>query len=206
MKLSDISVHTSRVLVLPLAAVALAAALVAQPEKPYKVDIEGDYIVLSVDENAGIPIKDFIKITENITKKTYTYDNNDFQNPDNKIHFIGSMRIKKSNFFSFFQTVLYMKDFACVLRGEADTEMVQIIFMRGPKRPEITTGARLVLPEDLEQYKNQTLSSSKNLNMTYRPRGRELRNCAISHSSPAAVRADSAGTAAECLCNASTSS
>ena len=106
MKLSDITVLSSRVLVPPLAAIALGAALAAQPEKPYTAKEEGEYIVLTVHENDGIPIKDFIKIAEGITKKTYTFDNNDFQNPDNKITFIGPMRVKKSNFFSFFQTVL----------------------------------------------------------------------------------------------------
>ncbi|MEE9126621.1 MAG: secretin N-terminal domain-containing protein [Planctomycetota bacterium] len=153
MKLSDIAVTTARFLVLLLAAASLAAQ---DPEPPYVVDIKDGYIILTVDENAGLPIKDFIKIAQLHTKKVYTFDETDFQNPDNKINFIGSARVKKENFFSFFQTVMYMKDFACVLRGGSETEIVQIIFIRGPKRPEIATGARLVMPEDLEQYKHQT--------------------------------------------------
>ncbi|MHC4079333.1 MAG: secretin N-terminal domain-containing protein, partial [Planctomycetota bacterium] len=164
MKLPDISVTAVRVLAQALAPVlalllapaSLSAQVEPKPKPPFTFDEKEGYIVIAIDENKGMAIKDFIKVTESITGKVYTYDESDFQNPDNKINFIGSMRIKKENFFSFFQTVMYMKDFACVLRGEGDTEMVQIIFIRGPKRPEIATGARLVMPEDLDQYKNQT--------------------------------------------------
>ncbi|MHC4515754.1 MAG: secretin N-terminal domain-containing protein [Planctomycetota bacterium] len=163
MKLPDNSVTAVRVLapaLPPVLALLLAAASlsaqVEEPKPPWRISTEGDYIVIAVDENKGMAIKDFIKVAQVYTNKVYTFDESDFQNPDNKINFIGSMKIKKDNFFSFFQTVMYMKDFACVLRGDSDTEMVQIIFIRGPKRPEIATGARLVMPEDLDQYKNQT--------------------------------------------------
>lgn len=146
---------------LPLAIAILAAGLAGQPEPrpPVKVTLDQGkgLITLAVDETQGVPLKMLIKIAQEYTGKVFTFDENDLQNPEtNRVNFIGSMTIKKENFFSFFQTVLYMKDFACVVRGEGDTEIVQIIFIRGPKRPEIQTGARLVLPEDLEKYKNQT--------------------------------------------------
>ena len=80
MKLLHTATHHTQVLAACLWGAALPAALAASlaaqdpdPGKAYDYKQEGDYIVLAVNENRGIPIKEFIKITEQITGKTFTF-------------------------------------------------------------------------------------------------------------------------------------
>lgn len=116
-----------------------------------------EYLVISVNEADGLPLKDFVKMAEGITGRVFTFNEAELsQDPNSKVAFIGTMRIKKANFFSFFQTMLYIKGFACVPRGERDTEIVEIVFSNGPRRTEIQTAARYVAPEEIVQYANQT--------------------------------------------------
>jgi general secretion pathway protein D len=123
--------------------------------KSYSLDVQGDNIIISLNENQGLPLFDFVKIAEQVTKKTFTYtkDEVDAAQP---IHFVGPMRSTKNNFFGFFQTVLYIKGFACSIRGEGQSELVNIISMRGQQRAEMNAGARLVPSDELDNYKNQT--------------------------------------------------
>jgi hypothetical protein len=109
--------------------------------KSYSLDVQGDNIIISLNENQGLPLFDFVKIAEQVTKKTFTYtkDEIDAAQP---IHFVGPMRSTKDNFFGFFQTVLYIKGFACSIRGEGQSELINIISMRGQQRAEMNAGAR----------------------------------------------------------------
>lgn len=139
-----------------LPAVGLRAQ-VPEPEPPVNVTIEGDYLVLSVGEKEGMDLRSFIKLAQQLTNKVFIYSEQDIaNNPDNKVTFIGPKRIKKSNFFAFFQTILYIKGFATLIHGDEDTEIIEIIFRSGPKRPELSTTARYVPPEEIPEYANQT--------------------------------------------------
>jgi general secretion pathway protein D len=136
---------------------ALTSILPAQDEKPsYKVDIEGDDIVMTVNENQGMPMKDFIKIAERQTGKLFVYPKTEVENDQSKILWIGTVRLRKEQFFAFFQTMLYIKGFACVIRGEGRSQLVDIISNRGQRVQEISIGALYVPVEDLDQYKHQT--------------------------------------------------
>ncbi|MEE2887309.1 MAG: secretin N-terminal domain-containing protein [Planctomycetota bacterium] len=135
----------------------LSLGLVAQDPvtKSYSLDVQGDNIIISLNENQGLPLFDFIKIAEQITKKTFTYTKDEIDQSQ-PIHFVGPMRSTRDNFFGFFQTVLYIKGFACSIRGEGQSELINIINMRGQQRSEMNAGARHVPSDELENYKNQT--------------------------------------------------
>lgn len=121
------------------------------------VRIEGEYLVLSVNEQEGMDLQQFIKLAQEVTKKTFTYSAGDVLNaPDAKITFLGTKRIRLDNFFAFFQTMLYIKGFATKIHGDEDTEIIEIIFRQGPKRVELSSGARYVTPDEIPSYGNQT--------------------------------------------------
>ncbi len=136
----------------------LPSMAVAQDEpKAFELKTEGDYLLFTVDETEGMPIKAFIKMGQEITGKVFVYSDNDLQSaPDPKISFVGTKKMRKSNFFAFFQTMLYVKGFATLIRGDQDTEITEIVYMQGPKRAEIQAAARYVEPEDIEEYSAQT--------------------------------------------------
>ncbi|MCA8967875.1 MAG: hypothetical protein KDC48_23545, partial [Planctomycetes bacterium] len=77
-----------------------------------------------------------------------------------KVNFLGTLRFKRArfeeDFFSFFQTMLYIKGFAIVPRGEGPLEILEVVYGGGPRQREITNGSRYVTPDDLPSYRNQT--------------------------------------------------
>ncbi len=123
---------------------------------------EGDYIAFSFNETQGMEMPEFIKWTERTTGKRFVFNETELAavGTGSRISFIGTLRLKKDrfrdDFFSFFQTMLYIKGFALVPRGEGDLELLEIVNMGGPRGREITNGARYVKPEDLRQYASQT--------------------------------------------------
>ncbi len=79
-----------------LAAVPLATALPAQvdPASPtYNIAVDGDNITMTVHENEGMAMKDFIKIAENVTGKVFIYKSEEVEQEVNKITFIGTVRL-----------------------------------------------------------------------------------------------------------------
>ena len=132
-----------------------------QGQQPRMVQ-EGDYIVFSMNENNGMELAEFIKWTQEVTDRRFTFTLSELTaaGQGNTITFLGPMRLKKArfkdDFYSFFQTMLYIKNFAVVPRGEGDLEILEIISITGPRQREITNGARYVTPDELPQYKNQT--------------------------------------------------
>ena len=125
--------------------------------------IEGpDTITFSMNENNGMELAEFIKWTQEVTEKRFTFTLSELTaaGQGNTITFLGPMTLKKArfkdDFYSFFQTMLYIKNFAVVPRGEGDLEILEIISITGPRQREITNGARYVTPDELPQYKNQT--------------------------------------------------
>ena len=122
-----------------------------------QVVIQGDYINIATDERTGLTLKEFVKIGQQVTKRTFVA--NWTENPQidtDKVALIGGMRVKKENFFSFFQTILAVKKYAMVPRGEDDTLFYELIFLMGPNKAEVRKAAKWVQPDDIETYKNQT--------------------------------------------------
>ena len=141
----------------PLLAGSLLLGSLAAQDPPPIVQEEGDYYVLNVGEREGTDIKAFIKLAQLITKKTFIYGDQDIDNaPDNKVTWVGTKRVRKDNFFAYFQTILYIKGFATVIHGDADTEIIEIIYRQGPKRPELSTKAVFITPDEIGDYANQT--------------------------------------------------
>ena len=171
-----------RLLTLAVAAVVPVASLLAQQPTPQPatpppaatanaqdpqgnvplMKTEGDYIAFSFNETNGMELPEFIKWTERMTGKVFTFNDTELQaaGQGTRITFVGTLRIKKErfreDFFAFFQTMLYIKGFAIVPRGKGDLEMLEIVSMNGPRNKEITNGAIYVTLEDIDKYASQT--------------------------------------------------
>lgn len=137
----------------------------AQEQKPQQQPrmVEGpDTITFSMNENNGMELAEFIKWTQEVTGKRFTFTLSELTaaGQGNTITFLGPMTLKKvrfkDDFYSFFQTMLYIKNFAVVPRGEGDLEILEIISITGPRQREITNGAKYVPPDELSQFRNQT--------------------------------------------------
>jgi len=161
--------HLRRLAQALIAAVALLPALRAQveeepPVKPVmEVDETTDTIAFSMNESNGMPLIEFVKWAQEVTGKRFTYTATELANGSsqgNSVSFLGTFRIKRdrfqTDFFSFFQTMLYIKGFAVVPRGDGDLEMLEIVMMQGQRGREVTNGARYVTPDELSDYRFQT--------------------------------------------------
>lgn len=166
----------ARVSALLTAAVLLIPTLRAQggtqppagqdPQRPtprMEIDEATDTIAFSMNENNGMQLAEFVKWAQEVTGRAFTFNQTELQSAGQgagEVSFLGTLRIKrdrfKEDFFSFFQTMLYIKGFAVVPRGEGSLEMLEIVSMSGPRNREVTNGARYVTPDELEQYRNQT--------------------------------------------------
>lgn len=127
------------------------------------MQLEGDRIVVSMSETSGLELPEFVKWAQEVTKRAFTFNEQEMINSaqgGSRVSFLGTLRFQRDtfqrDFFSFFQTMLYIKGFAIVPRGEGDLEILEIISTNGPRVREVTNGARYVTPDQLEDYKNQT--------------------------------------------------
>ena len=123
-----------------------------------------DTVAFSMNESNGMELIEFIKWASEITGRRFVYSATDLQPGGaagaNTVSFLGTFRIKRErfqeDFFAFFQTMLYIKNFAVVPRGEGELELLEIVNMGGPRGREVTSGARYVTPDELPQYRYQT--------------------------------------------------
>jgi general secretion pathway protein D len=128
-----------------------------------RMEVDGEYIAFSMNETNGMELPEFIKWAQEVTERAFTFSDQELQNSGQggaRVSFLGTLRIKrerfKDDFFSFFQTMLYIKGFAVLPRGEGSLEILEIVSMNGPRNREITNGAKYVTPDELPTYRNQT--------------------------------------------------
>lgn len=147
-----------------------AAAVPGQPpageerEAP-SYTITEDEVIFATDENKGITFMEFVKLAQQVTGRTFMPPEGVGPSPaaptgiqpgaagaGPRIAILGRMRVRKENFFSFFQTVLRIKDYAVVRRGQDDTEIYEIISLASPKRQEVKNAVRFVPVEELSNF------------------------------------------------------
>ncbi len=116
-----------RSLGLALLCAFLPVSGLASQEAPYTVDVRDGVITISVPDSGGLPMKDFVKIAQRVTGKLFTFTPQEVEGVS--VRFIGTARVSQARFFGSFQTMAYIKGFACVLRGEGSHEVVELIKM-----------------------------------------------------------------------------
>lgn len=123
---------------------------------------KGDTIVFSMNETSGMELKEFIKWAHELTGKRIVFNETELNQSTqgNRVSFLGTFTFKKetfkTDFFAFFQTMLYIKGFAILPRGSGDLEILEIVFMTGQRGREINSGARYTDADHVADFKDQT--------------------------------------------------
>ena len=146
-----------RVLATAAATVAIAAPAPVAPAPDTPVEQDDDSMVFSMKEQDGMALVDFIKWGQEVTGKRFTFNSQELAG--GKVDFIGTFRFPRAtfreDFYSFFQTMLYIKGFAVIPRGEGDLELLEIVMMAGTRGREISNGSIYVEPEQIGNYRYQ---------------------------------------------------
>ena len=149
------------------AAVLLAAVLLAAPvlaQQPFELKTEGDSLTLTIGDD-GIAMVEFVKLAERLTGRVFTFSKKEIAGAE-PVKLIGSVRMKKDAFLSFFQTRLYVEGFATRIRDKGDTEVIEIISARrsGHHRP---SDAKYVVAAELEGHKADTATVSTSIALAH---------------------------------------
>ncbi len=160
-------------LALPLAAAPAPPAAAAAPQNnpgqnnpggaqdPPPIQEEGEFYILNFSEaegvDVGMKLEEFVKICQQATglNFTYTKETRPLLQADT-VRMFGTKRIPKDDFYRFFQIMMFINDFATIEVGPDHLKVIVIqSLQQASARSGIQQRALYVLPDDLEQYKDQ---------------------------------------------------
>lgn len=154
-----------------LLAALLAPAASAAPQEPAVDDVqvpegllqeEGDYLLLDLAEldDQGLSLRQFIKVCQLNTGLNFTLDESGGQSirqklDQRKLLLYGPKRIRKADFYSFFQIMMKIHGFVCVQQGSGDLAVVVITEQLASNGALIKSNAQFVDWEDIESFNDQ---------------------------------------------------
>jgi type II secretion system protein D len=137
---------------------------VTEMEIPEGVAVEdGDYIKLNFNAAEGeeLHYDMFITMCQRVSGRIFTVDsesNTVSQKLENPVVLIGTMRIKREDFYSFFQTMMKINGLVCVEQGSGDLMVTMITADKisgTAVNPTVTANAKLIEPEETAFFANQ---------------------------------------------------
>ncbi|MDA1260272.1 MAG: hypothetical protein O3A20_06575 [Planctomycetota bacterium] len=160
---------------LRLASVALVAALLApaalyaQNEGLDDVQVpegllqdEGEYLLLDLAEldDQGLSLRQFIKVCQLNTGLNFTLDESAGTSirgklDQRKLLLYGAKRIRKADFYSFFQIMMKIHGFVCVQQGSGDLAVVVITEQLASNGALIKSNAQFVDYQEIESFNDK---------------------------------------------------
>lgn len=145
---------------------ALAPAMSAQDPVGAEIQVPdgviedaGEYLVLRFDETEeGLNLREFIKIAQINTGLNFTIDDSANAITDlagKRLLLYGSKRIKKEDFFSFFQIMMKIYGYVCVQQGSGELAVVVITKDNAQTRSSIKSNMIFVEVEDVESFSDK---------------------------------------------------
>ena len=144
--------------------VSLPQDPILEVEIPEGVTTEdGEYLELRFDETGseGLTIRQFIKICQVNTGRNFTVDKQN-TSVEGKLAetlvLYGRKRIRRDEFYSFFQSMLKFHGLVCVEQGEGDLSIVLItVAMQGGNKanPLVSQNTMLIPLDEVSDYANQ---------------------------------------------------
>lgn len=123
---------------------------------------DGEYITLDLSEvdEGGLTLRQFIKICEINTGKNFTVDETSSATVRQKLDqkrllLYGEKRIKKEDFYSFFQIMMKIHGFVCVTQGSGELEVVVITEQLASNNTLIKSNAIFVNSEEVDSFADQ---------------------------------------------------
>ncbi|MFT5051879.1 MAG: general secretion pathway protein D [Chlamydiales bacterium] len=142
-------------------ALALLPALQQGSEEPVPPiqEVGNDYVLNFAEgqtTDPGLSLAQFVIACEQVTGINFTYANETQSLLEStSVRLLGTKRVPKDEFYSFFQIMMIINDFVCSEIGEAPLSVVLISSLRTTDRNTIRGDAIYVAPEDLEKYAAQ---------------------------------------------------
>lgn len=121
---------------------------------------EGEFILLNFsDAPEGVSLRQFIKICQVNTARNFTIDASNQQAASEldrkKLLLYGSKRIRKTDFYSFFQTMMKINGFVCVQQGAGDLAVIVITPLNATTQSQVKANTLFVEMEDVNQFEDQ---------------------------------------------------
>lgn len=140
---------------------AAGLVLLAARPRSQKIRVEGGSVFFKLDEQKGVPFLEFVKFAQKFTGKTFYFDaqqgtSSNAADQAQQIQLLGTLKIEKEDFYSFFQTVLFLKGWVCVPRGRPDSQFVDLVWLEGRRASNLRRGVIWVPPQELADYADRT--------------------------------------------------
>lgn len=126
------------------------------------VEEEGDYLTLQFDETKdGLTLAQFVKIAQEFTGRNFTVDDSQSGGTttgtleSKRLLLYGPKRIKREDFYAFFQIMMKINGFVIVQQGAGDLAVEVITIDNVQTRGSIKTNGRFVEAEEVELYADQ---------------------------------------------------
>ena len=142
----------------PAAPAAPRAVLQGQDEPVPPIQSQGDDYILtfSEDPNDSMSLEEFVKACQEATGLNFVVPpDSESQLTTGKVRMFGQKRIPKRDFYSFFQIIMFINDFACIEVGSGPLRVIvvqQLAQATGRGGQNIKQRAEYVLPDDLDRY------------------------------------------------------
>lgn len=151
--------------VLLLAAGPLAAVAPAMQDPLGDVEVpegvlqeQGDYLLIDLSEldEQGLTLRQFIKVCQLNTGYNFTIDDTGGsirpKLDSKRLLLYGQKRIKKSDFYSFFQIMMKIQGFVCVQQGSGDLAVIVITEQLASNSALIKANAQFVDAEEVDAF------------------------------------------------------
>lgn len=152
-----------------LAALVAPAALHAQNEALDDVQVpegllqdDGEYLLLDLAEldDQGLSLRQFIKVCQLNTGLNFTLDESGGPGirgklDQRKLLLYGPKRIRKADFYSFFQIMMKIHGFVCVQQGSGDLAVVVIVEQLASNGAMIKSNAQFVDYQEIESFNDK---------------------------------------------------
>ena len=151
-------------LLLPLIAFLAPSSLAqnrsADGEEVPPIQLVGDYFVINIanTKDNQVSLEQFIGLCQEATGLNFTYSTDTQRGlADRKMRLLGTMRVPRDEFYSWFQIMLIIEQFACIEIGPPHLAVIQIqdLGAANPRAQTPKTYAKWVQPEDIDEYADQ---------------------------------------------------
>ncbi len=144
----------------PFAAVGYPPPIQGDSQVP-AIQSQGDDYILTFSEDAqsAMTLEQFVKTCQEATGLNFVVP------PDSesllstqKVRMFGQKRIPKRDFYSFFQIIMFINDFACIEVGSGPLRVIvvqQLSQANGRTGTNIKQRAEYVLPDELDRYADE---------------------------------------------------
>lgn len=124
------------------------------------IQLDGDYFVINIanTKDEAVTMEQFIGLCQEATGLNFTYsEETQGELSRRKMRLLGTMRVPRDEFYSWFQIMLIIEQFACIEIGPPHMAVIQIQNLAGGNARAQTpkTYARWVDPSEIDDYADQ---------------------------------------------------